>query len=295
MATKETADLPLRHDAASRFVPYLIAVMVYLSALALAGAMVIGAAVGGWTSGLRGTLTVHILPNPAGDTETEKDIATVLTLLRAEKDVASAKALDEAASRALLKPWLGSTAAAPALPVPRLIDVTLTSGARPDIEALAARLRTAVPRAELDDHRRWLGRLLTFAGSLETIALLVLLLAAAAAALAVIFAARASLAVHKRAIEILHLIGAHDTYIAVQFQRRAFMQATMGGVIGLGAAIVSLLAMGKLFGGIELFGLSQVRFGPLNWLALALLAPGAGLLALVSARLTVLRSLARRI
>jgi len=81
----------------------------------------------------------------------------------------------------------------------------------------------------------------------------------------------------------------------VQFQRRAFMQATMGGVIGLGAAIVSLLAMGKLFGGVELFGLSQVRFGPLNWLALALLARGAGLLALVSARLTVLRSLARRI
>ena len=73
---KETADLPLRHDAASRFVPYLIAVMVYLAALALAGAMVIGGAVGGWTSGLRGTLTVHILPNPAGDA------ATLASLLR---------------------------------------------------------------------------------------------------------------------------------------------------------------------------------------------------------------------
>jgi len=292
---KETADLPLRHDAASRFVPYVIAVMVYLAALALAGAMVIASAVGGWTAGLRGTLTVHILPNPAGEAATGTDIEKVLEVLRAEKDVASARVLDEAASRALLKPWLGATATAPGLPVPRLIDVTLQRGARPDVEALAARIRTAVPRAELDDHRRWLGRLLDFAGSLEAIAILVMLLAAVAAALAVIFAARASLAVHRRAIEILHLIGAHDTYIAVQFQRRAFMQALMGGVIGLGVAIVSLFALGKLFGGVELFGLSQVRFGPLHWLALALLAPGAGVLALVTARLTVLHSLARRV
>jgi cell division transport system permease protein len=292
---KESADLPLRHDAASRFVPYLIAVMVYLAALALAGAMLISSAVGGWTSGLRGTLTVHILPNPAGAAATEKDIKAVLALLRAEKDVAAAQVLDEAASRALLKPWLGTAASAPDLPVPRLIDVSLRPGARPDVDALAARLKKAVSTADLDDHRRWLGRLLAFAGSLQTIAVLVLLLAAAAAALAVVFAARAGLAVHRRAIEILHLIGAHDTYIAEQFQRRAFMQALMGGIIGLGAAIVSLFAMGKLFGGVELFGLAQVRFGALHWLALALLAPGAGLLALVTARLTVLRSLARRI
>lgn len=292
---KETADLPLRHDAASRFVPYLIAVMVYLAALALAGTMVVASAVGGWTSGLRGTLTVHILPNAAGAEATEKDIAAALKLLQAEKDVAAAHALDEAASRALVKPWLGSAASAPGLPVPRLIDVKLREGATPDLEALAARLRKAVPGAELDDHRGWLGRLLAFAGSLELIALLVLLLAAAAAALAVIFAARAGLAVHRRAIEILHLIGAQDTYIAEQFQRRAFMQALMGGVIGLGAAIASLFAMGWLFGGVELFGLARVHFGALNWLALALLAPGAGLLALVTARLTVLHALARRI
>jgi cell division transport system permease protein len=71
---KETADLPLRHDAASRFVPYLIAVMVYLAALALAGAMLIASAVGDWTSGLRGTLTVQILPNAAGAAATERDI-----------------------------------------------------------------------------------------------------------------------------------------------------------------------------------------------------------------------------
>jgi len=292
---KETADLPLRHDAASRFVPFVIAVMVYLAALALAGAMVVASAVGGWTEGLRGTLTVHIMPNPAGATATAKDVEKALTLLRANTHVAAARALDERASRALLKPWLGAGAGAPEIPVPRLIDVRLRNGAEPDLSALAASLRKAVPGAELDDHRRWLGRLLGLAGSLETIALLVLLLAASAAALAVVFAAQAGLAVHRRAIEILHLIGARDTYIAVQFQRRAFMQGLMGGIIGLGFAIVSLLAMGKLFGGVELFGLGQVRFGPLHWLALAALAPAAALIAMAAARLTVLRSLAQRL
>ncbi|HUT49059.1 MAG TPA: cell division protein [Alphaproteobacteria bacterium] len=292
---KETADLPLRHDAASRFVPYVIAVMVYMAALALAGAMLVASAVGGWTEGLRGTMTVHIMPNPAGAAATAKDLEKALTLLRADPHIAAARALDETASRALLKPWLGAGAAAAEIPVPRLIDVSLRRGAKLDPNALAARLRKAVPGAELDDHRRWLSRLLGLAGSLETVALLVLMLAAAAAALAVVFAARAGLAVHKRAIEILHLIGARDTYIAVQFQRRAFMQALMGGVVGLGAAIASLLAMGKLFGGVELFGLNQVRFGPLHWTALAALAPGAALIAMAAARFTVLRSLARRL
>ena len=64
---------------------------------------------------------------------------------------------------------------------------------------------------------------------------------------------------------------------------------------GLGAAIASLLVMGTLFGGVELFGLNAVRFGALHWTALAALAPAAALIALITARLTVLRALARRL
>jgi cell division transport system permease protein len=291
----ENVDLPLRYDAASRFVPFVIAVMVYLAALALAGAMLVAVAVGGWTGGLRGTLTVQIMPNPAGAAATAKDIETALKLLRASKGIAAASALNEKASRALLKPWLGAGAMAPEVPVPRLIDVSLRRGADPDLAALGRRLGKAVPGAALDDHRRWLGRLLGLAGSLETIALIVLALTAAAAALAVVFAARAGLAIHQRAIEILHLLGARDGYIADQFQRRAFMQGLMGGIAGLGAAIASLLVMGKLFGAVALFGLNEVHFGALHWAALAALAPGAAVIALVTARLTVLHALARRL
>ena len=291
----QNPDLPLQHDAASRFVPYVIAVMVYLAALALAGAMLVAVAVGGWTRGLSGTVTVQVLPNAAGAKATAKDIAAALKVLRATPGIAGIKVLDETASRALLKPWLGGGAMAPEIPVPRLIDVRVRPGASIDFKRLAAQLRAAVPSAEIDDHRKWLGRLLGLASSLEAIALFVLLLTAAAAAFAVIFSARSGLAVHKRVIDVLHLIGAPDGYIARQFQHRALAQGLIGGVIGLGAAIATLFVIGGLFSGVELFGLGDVRFGPLHWIALAALAPATGLIAMVTARITVLRSLSGRL
>jgi len=291
----ESPDLPLQHDAASRFVPYVIAVMVYLAAIALAGSMLVAAALGGWTRGLSGTLTVQVLPNPGGPAATAKDIGAALKILRATSGITAARALDERSSRALLKPWLGGGAMAPEIPVPRLIDVSVRPGAALDMARLTSRLRSAVPTAEIDDHRKWLSRLFGLANSLEAIALIVLMLTAAAAACAVIFAARSGLSVHKRVIDILHLIGAPDQYIARQFERRAFAQGLIGGIVGLGAAIATLLVMGRLFSGVELFDLGAVRFGALHWIALAALAPATGLIALVTARMTVLRSLSRRL
>jgi len=290
---RETADLPLARDAASRFVPWVIAVMVFLAALALAGAMLLATAISGWTAGLSGTITVQVLPNAAGTAATERDLAKTTALLRATPGVARVRVLDEAASRRLLEPWLGRGNIAPEMPVPRLIDVTLEDGARIDTEALKRRLRAAVPSVEVDDHRKWLGRLVGLARSIEMLALLVLGLTALAAVVAVVFAARTGLAIHRRVIEVLHMIGARDLYIARQFQRRALLDGLKGGIAGLAAAIVTLLAIGHVAGDIRLFGLTQVRFEPLHWAALAGLVPAAAVIAMLTARVTVMRTLAR--
>src|SRR3954465_6665855 len=57
-------DLPPAGDGSGRFLPWIIALMVYLAALALAGMMALHGAIERWDSALVGTLTVQLPPPP---------------------------------------------------------------------------------------------------------------------------------------------------------------------------------------------------------------------------------------
>ena len=53
-------DLPLDRDPSGRFLPWLVALMVYLAALALVCAMAMAKMVERWDTGLSGTITVQV-------------------------------------------------------------------------------------------------------------------------------------------------------------------------------------------------------------------------------------------
>jgi cell division transport system permease protein len=67
----------------------------------------------------------------------------------------------------------------------------------------------------------------------------------------------------------------------------------MGGAAGLGLAVITVVAIGYFLGRVQLFGLPNVALSVLQWAVLAALAPVAALIAMVTARLTVMRALAR--
>ncbi len=279
--------------AASRFVPYIIAAMVFLAALASAGAMGVAGAISGWTAAMSGTLTVQILPDREGMPASQATLRRIAGLLRSTPGVARVSIIDERSSRALLEPWLGRGKLTPDLPIPRLIDVQLKPNASLDIAELTKRLRAGAPTAILDDHRQWLGNLLKLARSMEILALFVLGLTSAICIAAVVFATRSGLSIHHRVAEILHIIGARDRFIAGQFERQALRYGLTGGLVGLALAVLTLLGLGRLLGEIQIFGLSTLEFSPGHWLALAALVPGVTLIAMATARVTVLRALAR--
>lgn len=276
-----------------RFVPYVIAAMVYLAALAGAGAMGMAGAISGWTAAMSGTLTVQVLADSAGKPASRAGLRRIAGLLRATPGVVRVTIIDERSSRALLEPWLGRGTLTRDMPIPRLIDVQLKPGAKLDIAGLRKRLRAGGSNVILDDHRRWLGNVVKLARSMEIVALIVLGLTAAVCIAAVVFASRGGLAIHRRVAEILHLIGARDRFIAAQFERQALRYGLIGGLLGLALAALTLFGLGRLLGEIQIFGLSTLEFSPVHWLALAGLVPGVTLIAMISARIAVLRALAR--
>lgn len=286
-------DLALDTDPARRFLPWLLAMIVFLAGIALAGMMSLAAAVERWDSGLQGTVTVQV-PAPArGESAAvvQKRIDTVLDRLRATPGVASARALDLDETIKLLEPWLGSGEILRDLPLPRLIDVRVRAEAGPDMAGLAGVLAEAAPGTTVDDHRRSLGHLVALARAVELVALVIVALVAVAAVATVIFITRTGLAMHAETIELLHLIGAVDSYVARQFQGQALGVALKGGIIGLAltAATVALIQhfARTLGGGL----LPSLDLSPAQWAALGAVPLAFALIAVVTARVTVMRAL----
>ncbi len=169
----------------------------------------------------------------------------------------------------------------------------LAPGAAPDLGALEALLATVAPGAKIDDHKVWLDRLAAAARTLQAVALAVVLAIGAAAAGTVVFTTRTILAVHHDEVELLHHIGAHDGFIARAFAWQALKLGLRGGLLGLGLAVVTLGLVRHFTDGIEAPLLPQPDLDLVALAAIVALPAASALVAMVTARMTVMRALAR--
>ena len=290
-------DLPLNRDPTGRFLPWLVALMVYLAALALVCAMVMNKMVERWDTGLSGSITVQIPPKQGDPTEAgaaaDASLDAVIEILLATPGVISAEVLGPDEIVRLLEPWLGAGASYGDLPLPELIAVGIDRSAAPDFEELSRRLAQAAPGTILDDHQSWLGQLLDLARTIELVAALVVILVGASAVTMVVFATRMGLAIHGRVIELLHLIGAQDSYVAREFEMHSLKLALRGGVFGLALAVITVVLVERLFERMEAALLPDLSLVPGEWALLALLPLVVAGIAMLTARLTVLGTLGR--
>jgi len=130
-------------------------------------------------------------------------------------------------------------------------------------------------------------------GALKWLAAGLVLLMVGATAATVVLAARAALDLHRATIEVLHLMGATDVQVARLFQRRIALDALFGGLIGFILAALVLIGLGQRVSalGSELLGSAAVPAPA--WGILVGLPVFGVLLAMLVARLTILRALGR--
>jgi cell division transport system permease protein len=287
------SDLPLRGDTASRFVSWLVVVLVFMAAFAVTVSAYVGALLTEWDRGVTGTLTVQIPASPSGS-ELDAQVARAVDVLSRHPAVAHAAALPHDTIVALLKPWLGDNAVAD-LPLPALIDVTLRTSSADAVAAVSASVTKAVPTAIVDDHRVWLNRVAGLAKGIGAVALAIVVLVTAALGLTIVFATRASLTEFAQVIEVLHVVGARDGYVAGQFARRALIQALLGGIGGLVLYAPALGLVAWLAHRVDPEILPQVSLPLAHWVGLAVLPLVAAVLAMITANVTVRRTLAVRV
>jgi len=283
-------DLPLRQDASGRFLPWIIALMVYLAAMGGVGSIWLGETLSRWDASLAGALTLQV---PADTSRPRIDMA--LGALRQTKGVISAQLLQPQDTAKLLQPWLGNNMAIANLPLPHLIDVRVDPRMTIDYATLRGQLDSIIAGSELDNSRSWLGSVRDFARRVEGVITAGMLAVTALIVTVVIFTARIGLVIHRSVIELLHLLGAQDAYIARQFQVHALSIGLRGGVIGAIAAALTVAVLGPAAQVLAL-PVPIAAYGILDWRVWLLLIAAclaAGGVAMVTARITVLRQLAR--
>jgi cell division transport system permease protein len=233
-------ELGLRRVVADRMVPFLVAAMAFLTALAIAGWMGAAVLTRHWESGAGATLTVQV-PRPADPAAAGSDtrLAAVQAVLVAATGVETAKTLSDEQLNALLRPWLGADIKSLAMPVPAVIAVHMASETK-DLAGLTAQLEQVAPGTIVEDHAASAGRLSTLARSLRLCSGLVLLVVTMVTVAAIAVATRTGLAARREAVLIVHQLGATDGYIAQRFASRAAVLAAIGGG---GGGLLALPAM----------------------------------------------------
>ena len=282
-------ELPLKGDSTGLFLQVIIAIAVFI-------VLSINSILQNWHQSILGSLTVQIMPITGTDHKktTAETLAyqdKAIEFLQTVDGVTKVTPLSDEQLKQLIQPWLGDDVNIENLPMPRIIDVKLAPNAEVDFLKLAQDLATASPQASLDNHKLWLSKLIRFADGLKLIALTVLFLVTGISAGAIFYTTRMSLGLHRHIIEILHIMGAKDTYVAQQYARRMAVLGLVGGLFGLFFAIPVILFIGTLATQIEGGIISEASLSVSDWCLIIILPLFATLIAMFTAYYTVKQTL----
>ena len=243
-------DSLVEDEDSSVFMYVLTSIYMYLFIVVLAIVMTINSMASNWEKDIMGSITVQILPvedesKHVDVKRTQAQTDNVLHFMENISGVEEVRLLDTKTVEKLLTPWLGNKVDISLLPIPQLLDIKLKNDAEINYDEITRGLHKVTPNASIDNHRLWLNKLLKFASSLRNIALAILFMVAVICAFSIYYSARTSLGINRASIEILHIVGAYDDYIARQYARNYAKIGFFAGVMGLLVAVPCIWLIGK--------------------------------------------------
>lgn len=279
-------DMPIipRDSIAGRALVVVIAIMTFLACLTAGGALLVEKASRAWRSEALSEVTIQLRPRPGEDLE--KLVAKTVAAAERAPGVERVHAYSVRESEKLLEPWLGEGLDLSLLPVPRVIVVHMRDQPRQGLDDLKTALAAQVPDASLDDHRLWAARLGAMANAVVALASALFALMIVAMGTAIGFATRGAMAGNREIIEVLHLVGASDAFIAKEFQAHFLRLGFRGALIGGFSAIAFFLAASALSswwagsaGGEEIAAMfGAFALAPFGYLALVAVGAAVALL-----------------
>lgn len=273
--------------------PWVIAIMIALTVMAAGAGLALSNVAANARAEIAGGLTVQIVEGAPASRE--RQARDAVDFFASRDDVASVRRVPEEELADLLEPWLGEAAYdEDTVPTPALIDVRLSGPVTAQrLASLRRELAARVPAARLDAQAGWLAPVFDAIRSVQYLAIGLVVLLAFTSIAAVWLAARSALGSNRDTIDVIHHLGGTDGQIARLFQRSIGIDATLGGAAGLALGVGAIFILGQQFSGL---GSGLVAGGALrleDWLAIVAVPLTGVLLAILTARITVITALRR--
>ena len=287
MSSASSPLLP-KEDAREAALFFVVCALCFLAALSGLVARSAYAAADAWTSDVSGEITIRVRGDDAA-------LANAVELVKATPGIATARPITRDEAEELLRPWLGAGGVPVSLPLPRLIaaEAAPTADAPDLLRRLAVALKSAGLDTIVDDHLVWSGDVRKSIDLAGLVALIAVGLLGATGLAVIAFATHATLLARRDIVEILHLSGAQDGYIAGLFERRFLMLGVQAGALGallaFGAAAFILYLLRQSVAQIWL--LPELSLSLADGLILGMAPLVAGAASMIAARVTVMRSL----
>ncbi|WP_050385670.1 cell division protein FtsX [Bradyrhizobium pachyrhizi] len=226
-----------RASISGRALVAVVAIMTFLASLTTGTVLLVSASAAEWQSEVSSEITIQVRPSPGRDLD--RDAQAAVEAMRAQPGILEVRPFSKEESAKLLEPWLGSGLSIDELPVPRVIVARVQPGTTLDLAGLRARVTQAAPTASVDDHRAWIERMRSMTGATMFAGVGILILVIIATIISVSFATRGAMAANRPIVEVLHFVGAGDSFIANRFLRHFLRLGLQGGLIGGGAAMLA--------------------------------------------------------
>jgi cell division transport system permease protein len=225
-----------RASISGRALVAVVAIMTFLASITTGTVLLVSASAAEWQSEVASEITIQVRPQAGRDLE--RDAVAAAEAMRTQPGIVQVRPFTKDESAKLLEPWLGSGLSIEELPVPRVIVARVAPGTTLDLATLRSRVTLAAPTATVDDHRAWIERMRSMTGATVFAGIGILALVIVATIISVSFATRGAMAANRPIVEVLHFVGAGDTYIANRFLRHFLRLGLEGGLIGGGVAML---------------------------------------------------------
>lgn len=287
MSRQETPLLPAT-DAREAALFFVIGALCFLAALAALTTRGTYKAAEAWGAQIEGDITIVMRDT---DRRTAEEAANRVSALASVFD---ARVLSREEVEILLEPSLGPGGMPEGLPVPMLMVVQADVAVGDPSNQISAILNELSIDGDVAGNAGYAENVRGALGVLRLVALSIVALLSATAIAVIAFATHAALLARRDIVDVLHLSGAEDRYIAGLFERRFWilaLQAGMGGAIAALMITALIVFTGSGSQGVEAQLLPRLSLDFWDIVILLITPVIAGLAARMAARITVLNSL----
>ena len=287
MSRRESTLLPVA-DAREAALFFVIGALCFLAALAALTTRGTYKAAEAWGAQIEGDITVVMRDTDRRTAEQAADQTASLA------NVFEARVLTREEVEALLEPSLGPGGMPDGLPVPMLMAVQADMAVGDPSDDINQILDGLGIDGDVAGNAGYADNVRGALGVLRLVAMSIVALLSATAIAVIAFATHAALLARRDIVDVLHLSGAEDRYIAGLFERRLWilaLQAGMGGAVAALMVTALIVFTGSGSQSVESQLLPRLSLDFWDIVILLVTPIVAGLAARMAARLTVLASL----